>query len=121
MGTKGRCNPLSCRIEGEKSWQYDGPRANMYDVEHAELFASIRERKPIHNGNYMCLSSALGIMAQMAAYTGQLVSWEQAMDSKRSFSLPAYGWDVDPPVKPGPDGRYPSAMQGNAEDDKWLM
>ncbi len=76
IGTKGRCNLLSYRIDGEKSWRYDGPRANMYDVEHADLFASIRDRKPINNSHYMCLSSALAIMAQMAAYTGTVVSWQ---------------------------------------------
>ena len=27
----------------------------------------------------------------------------------------------EPPVKPGPDGRYPTAMQGNAELDKWKI
>jgi predicted dehydrogenase len=121
IGTKGRCNLLSYRIDGEKPWRYQGPRANMYDVEHAELFASIRDAKPINNGNYMCLSSALAIMAQMACYTGTIVSWQQAMGSKRSFALPRYGWDVEPPVKPTSDGRYPSPMQGGAEEDKWLM
>lgn len=121
IGTKGRCNLLSYRIEGEKPWRFEGQRANMYDVEHAELFASIREGKPINNGSYMCLSSALAVMAQIAIYTGQLITWEQAMGSKRSFALPKYAWDVEPPVKPGRDGLYTAPMQGNAEDDKWLM
>jgi myo-inositol 2-dehydrogenase / D-chiro-inositol 1-dehydrogenase len=121
IGTKGRCDLLNYRIEGEKSWRYEQPRANMYDIEHAELFQSIRSGQPINNGNYMILSSALGIVAQIACYTGQVITWEDAMKSKRSFALARYGWDVEPPVKPGPDGRYPTANQGNAEYDKWLM
>jgi len=121
MGTKGRCNLLGYRIEGEKPWRYEGPRANMYDVEHAELFDSIRKGEPINNGQYMCLSSALGVMAQIACYTGQMISWGQLMDSQRSFSLPRYGWDVEPPVRPGADGRYDTAMQGEAEVDKWKI
>lgn len=121
MGTKGRCDLLNYRIEGENPWRYDKPRANMYDIEHAELFQSIRDRAPINNSSYMVLSSALGVMAQMACYTGQVVTWEDTMKSQRSFSLPRYGWDVEPPVKPGPDGRYPTAMQGNAEHDRWLI
>jgi predicted dehydrogenase len=121
MGTKGRCSLLAYRIEGEKPWRYEGPRANMYDVEHAELFASIRKATTINNGHYMCLSSALGIMAQIACYTGQMISWGQLMDSQRSFSLPRYAWDVEPPVKPGPDGRYPAALQGETEEDKWKI
>jgi predicted dehydrogenase len=119
MGTKGRCDLLNYKIEGETSWRYDKPRQNMYDVEHQELFASIRSGKPINNGSYMCLSSALGIAAQMACYSGAMLTWDDVMNSKRSFTLPRYGWDVEPPVKPGPDGRYPTAMQGRAEMEKW--
>jgi predicted dehydrogenase len=121
LGTKGRCNLLNCRIEGETNWRYEKPRENMYDVEHAELFQSIRDGKPINNGHYMCLSSALAIAAQIACYTGAILTWEDVMNSKRSFALPRYGWDVEPPVKPGPDGRYPTAMPGTAEYDKWLI
>ncbi len=121
IGTKGRCDVLAGRIEGEHTWHYEGPRANMYDVEHAELFAALRSGKQLHNGPYMCLSSALAILAQMACYSGQMVSWGQAMDSQRSYALPRYGWDVPPPVQPGPDGRYPTALQGEAEEDKWKM
>ncbi|MGA2656473.1 MAG: twin-arginine translocation signal domain-containing protein [Verrucomicrobiota bacterium] len=113
---------LAYRIKGEKPWHYEGLRANMYEVEHAELFASIRNRQPINNGHYMCLSSALAIMAQIACYTGQMISWGQLMDSQRSFSLPRrYGWEVEPPVKPGVDGRYSTALQGDAEEDKWKI
>ena len=37
----------------------------------------------------------------MAAYTGQEVTWEKALNSKEDLSPPAYDWDVklpDPPV-----------------------
>jgi predicted dehydrogenase len=119
IGTKGRCDLLSHRIEGEINWRYDQPRQNMYDLEHRELFDSIRRGQPINNGPYMCLSSALAIAAQMACYSGNPLTWEEVMQSRRSFALPRYGWDVEPPVKPGPDGRYPTAMQGLAELEEW--
>lgn len=119
MGTKGRCDLLNYRIEGEANWRYEKPRQNMYDVEHKELFESIRSGKPINNGHYMCLSSALGIAAQMACYSGAMLTWDDVMNSKRSFALPRYAWDAEPPLKPGPDGRYPSPMQGRAEADRW--
>ena len=121
FGTKGRCNLLNYRIEGETNWRYEKPRENMYDLEHKALFDSIRAGKPINNGHYMCLSSALAIAAQIACYTGAILTWDDVMNSKRSFALPRYGWDVEPPVKPGPDGRYPTAMQGSAEYDLWRM
>ena len=120
-GTKGRCNLLNYRIEGATNWHYEKPRENMYDVEHRELFDSIRTGQPINNGGYMCLSSALAIAAQIACYSGQVVLWDDVMNSKRSFSLPRYAWDVEPPVKPGADGSYPTAMQGNAEAERWAL
>jgi predicted dehydrogenase len=121
IGTKGRCNLLSFRIEGETNWHYDKPRENMYDLEHKALFAAIRSGQPLNNGNYMCLSSALGIAAQIACYTGAILLWEDVLKSRRSFALPRYAWDVDPPVKPGPDGQYPTAQQGAAEYEKWMI
>ncbi|HEY5909619.1 MAG TPA: Gfo/Idh/MocA family oxidoreductase, partial [Verrucomicrobiae bacterium] len=87
IGTKGRCDLLNYRIEGENNWHYDQPRQNMHDVEHAELFASIRAGTTINNGDYMCLSSALGIAAQIACYTGAILTWEEVMKSQRSFAL----------------------------------
>ena len=121
IGTKGRCDLLKHTIEGRTSWKYSGPRANMYDLEQKELFDSIRTGTPVNNGRYMGLSSALGIMAQVACYTGGMVSWEALMRSRRTFALPRYGWDVEPPVKPAPDGRYPTAWQGESERKRWLM
>jgi myo-inositol 2-dehydrogenase / D-chiro-inositol 1-dehydrogenase len=113
LGTKGRALlPNKPRIEGAKPWRYKGPTPSMYDVEHQELFAAIRAGKPIDNGNYMCTSAMLGVLAQMACYSGQQVTWDQAMKSEQSFALPRYGWDVEPPVKPGANGRYPTAMPG---------
>jgi len=84
----------------------------MYDVEHRELFAAIRAGRTVNNRDYMITSTMLGILAHMVCYTGQEITWEQAMKSTLDFSLPRYGWDVEPPVKPLPDGRYPSPMPG---------
>jgi predicted dehydrogenase len=113
FGTKGRAYlPDRPRIEGQTKWRYKGGPNKMYDNEHAELFASIRSGKPINNGDYMCTSTMLGILAQMVCYSGQEITWEKAMQSTLSYSLPRYGFDAEPPVKPGPDGMYPTAMPG---------
>ena len=113
LGTKGRALlPDRPRIEGENPWRYAGPRRSMYDTEHKELFEAIRAGKALQNGDYMFTSSMLAVMAQMACYTGQKITWDQAMKSKASFALPRYGWDIAPPVHPSPNGQYPTAMPG---------
>ena len=88
-------------IKAETNWTYDGPKNNMYQTEHDELFASIRNGQPINNGEYMAKSTLLAIMGRMAAYTGQQITWEMALNSKEDLSPPQYDWNVklpDPPI-----------------------
>ena len=96
IGTKGKAliseGPL--RITGEQPWEYQGKHKSLYQVEHDELFASIRSGKPINNGEYMSKSSLMAIQARMAAYTGQQIAWEQALNSKEDLTPPKYDWDV---------------------------
>jgi predicted dehydrogenase len=110
LGSKGTAviaerkkGPSIKTADGE--WTYTGKKNQMYQTEHDELFASIRSGKAINNGDYMAKITLLAIMGRMAAYTGQLVTWEQAMNSQEDLSPPRYDWDVElsvPPVaKPG--------------------
>ena len=54
-----------------------------YDVEHQHLFRSIREGKPINDGTYMSYSTLMALMGREAAYTGQVVEWEDFMKSEK--------------------------------------
>jgi myo-inositol 2-dehydrogenase / D-chiro-inositol 1-dehydrogenase len=115
MGTKGRAfMPSRPYIEGEKPWRSKGLKSgeSMYDNEHKELFNAVRTGKPVNNGDFMCSSSMLSILGEMVCCTGQQMTWEQVMKSKLSYALPRYGWDAEPPIKPGPDGRYPAILPG---------
>ena len=94
FGSKGTCNIASARtsIDGENKWRYRGPSSNMYQLEHDELFASIRSGNPINNGHYMSMSSMLAIAGRMTAYTGKTLTWEDCMNSKLDLTPPAYEW-----------------------------
>jgi predicted dehydrogenase len=78
---------------GSDKWVYksDAPD-EFYQTEHDELFASIRNGKPINNGSYMSYSSLLAIVGRMSAYTGQQISWDEAIESKEDLSPPKYEW-----------------------------
>ena len=82
----------------EGVWTFAGPQNQMYQTEHDELFASIRNGKPINNGEYMARSTLLAIMGRMAAYTGQEITWEMAQKSKENLSPSRYAWDAQPPA-----------------------
>ena len=73
---------------------------------------AIRRGKPLNNANYMFTSTMLGILAQMVCYTGQEITWQQAMNSKKEFKPSRYAWDATPPVVPDRNGQYPCAMPG---------
>jgi hypothetical protein len=64
----------------------------MYQVEHNELFASIRAGKPIDNTKYMCQSTMMAIMGRMATYTGQRIEWDKALASNEDLSPAKYEW-----------------------------
>ena len=52
----------------------------------------------------MCKSTLLAIMGRMACYTGQVVTWEQALNSHEDLSPPRYDWislPVPPVARPG--------------------
>lgn len=86
-------------VDGKK-WQYGGKHNNFYQTEHDELFRSIRDGKPINNGEYMAKSTMMAIMARMAAYTGQQITWDRAMNSKLDLSPPKYDWSISLPERP---------------------
>jgi len=110
IGTKGRamvdCSRRIHEIYGAKSWKYQGDTPNMYQVEHNELFASIRNGKPKNDGEWMAQSTLLAIMGRMAAYTGKRITYEQALNSNEklgpdtitSFGVPVPVAEV---AKPG--------------------
>jgi len=112
LGTKGRCDVMKHRIEGETNWQYEGPNPNKYVAEHEALFASIRSGQPINNGLYMAQSTMWAILGRMATYTGKRITWEQAMDSEEDLTPERYAWDANPPILPDENGKYRIAVPG---------
>ena len=92
LGTKGRARILRHRIEGENTWRYTGPKPNMYDNEHRELFAGLRAGKVINNGEYMSFSTLLAIMGREACYTGETITWDAAMNSPQDLTPESYQW-----------------------------
>jgi predicted dehydrogenase len=81
-----------------KRWQYKGAHNPFYQTEHDELFRSIRNSKPINNGEYMCKSTLMAIMARQSAYTGEAVTWDKALNSKQALLPTGYTWDATPPT-----------------------
>jgi myo-inositol 2-dehydrogenase / D-chiro-inositol 1-dehydrogenase len=81
-------------LKGKTNWRYKGPKTDMYQNEHNELFASIRSGKPINDGVRMAQSTLMGIMGRMAAYTGDEVTWDQALNSTEKLVPDQLDWKM---------------------------
>ena len=98
VGTiKGFSDPI---ITGKQSWRYSGPKCDMYQVEHDELFASIRKGQPINDGVWMAHSTLMALMGRMAAYTGKEISWAEALNSQEQLVPDNLTWNMDLPIRP---------------------
>lgn len=107
LGSEGSVtiNPWGprCVIDGAESWQWRGRRNDMYQTEHDELTASIRAGEPINDGEWMTLSTMLGIMGRMCAYTGRTLTYEQCLNSQESLTPQSWEWgDAEIPPVPWP-------------------
>ncbi len=101
-GTKGRCEINVWdhhAILGANPWSYNGEKNNMYQTEHDELFASIRSGDPFNDGVRMANSTMLAIWGRMVAYTGQTLTWEEALNSNEQLGPDAadYKWGMSQP------------------------
>jgi predicted dehydrogenase len=90
LGSKGTVDVFANAVSGEIKWKYRGPKPNMYQVEHDEMFAAIRSGSPINNGEQAARSTLLALMGRTAAYTGLIVTPEMILNSKEDLSPPKY-------------------------------
>jgi predicted dehydrogenase len=92
------------RRGGGAGWTYAGPQTNPYVDEHRDLHEAIRSGTPINEIEQVAHSTLAAIMGRMAAYTGQEVTWEQALASTEQLmpATLAFGpRPVDPVAIPG--------------------
>lgn len=63
---------------------------DMYQHEVDHLMESVRNARAVNDGELMCRSTLMAIMARMSAYSGKRVEWTQAWDSPERLG-PAEG------------------------------
>lgn len=84
-GTKGICTILGgnsgAKIvdrDGNETWSMKGDISSAYKQEHKDLIDSIRAGKPIVELKATAESSMTAVLGRMAAYTGEVVTWDFA-------------------------------------------
>ncbi|MCH5378071.1 MAG: twin-arginine translocation signal domain-containing protein [Planctomycetes bacterium] len=102
------------QVSQNQIWNYQGPACNAYQVEHDLLFDAIRNDKPYNEADRCAKAAMTGILGRMAAESGKLISWEDALASDLELApdLDHLAWDGPAPVMPNEEGKYPIAMPG---------
>ena len=116
-GSKGECDISGAKIydsKGERTWSYGRDGRDGHQQEHHDLFAILRKGEIPNEGEYGALSTMTAILGRMATYSGQMINWDEALNSKLSLadtdSLTSM--DSQAPVQPNEDGKYPVPVPG---------
>ncbi|MHC4751726.1 MAG: Gfo/Idh/MocA family protein [Planctomycetota bacterium] len=95
LGTKGTAGFGHYRgwgivLKSGKKWRFSGPRNNPYHQEHQDLINSIRSGQPINEARQLAESTLTAIMGREATYSGQIIEWEDALNSTQDLRPPTY-------------------------------
>ncbi|MEM6377894.1 MAG: Gfo/Idh/MocA family oxidoreductase [Bacteroidota bacterium] len=86
---------------------------NPYQVEHNLLFKAIaRGEYKFADAEHGAKSTLTAILGRMATYSGQIVTWDEAMNSNIDLSPKEYSWSAMPQTVPDADGKYPVPVPG---------
>ncbi|NLZ01919.1 MAG: dehydrogenase, partial [Pirellulaceae bacterium] len=73
---------------------------------------AIRRSRSHNEVDYAAMSTMTAILGRMASYSGQMINWDDAVQSPIRLAPGEYAFDAAPPVVAGADGRYPVAVPG---------
>ena len=104
-------------LNGNETFNYSksktGQDPNPYQVEHDRLFKAIRTKSELladaENG---AKSTLTAIMGRMATYSGDVITWDQAMNSQVQLVHDDLDWNSKPPTVPNADGKYNIPIPG---------
>jgi predicted dehydrogenase len=88
------------------------PGRDGHQTEWDDLLAAVIASRPYNEADWAADSTMTAILGRMATYSGQLVTWDEALKSDLTYGPDRLSWDAAPRSKPNPDGIYPCAMPG---------
>ena len=119
MGTKGKIyldsqnKGIISGYDGATIYEHMGENdPNPYQTEHDELFASIKAGNVINDAEHAAKTTMTAILGRMATYSGQLITFEDALNKGVNLMPDSYSWDTMPKIVPGADGHYPVPVPG---------
>jgi myo-inositol 2-dehydrogenase / D-chiro-inositol 1-dehydrogenase len=86
-------------LTGKETWVYPyivdpqggkGIGVGPYDQEHVDLVTAIRTNKPINEAENCAISTMVGIMGRISAYTGREITFDEMMNSDLNVGPKVY-------------------------------
>ncbi len=122
MGTGGKIymdsqnKGIISSYDGNILFEHQGENdPNPYQTEHDVLFANIAQGKVTNDAEHAAKTTMTAILGRMATYSGQLITFEDALKHGRNLMPDTYSWETMPKVVPDQDGRYPIPVPGQTE------
>ena len=95
-------------------FDHDGKNdPNPYQTEHDELSEAIDSNQyKFEDAERVAKSTMSAILGRYASYSGNVVKWDEALNSNIDLMPETLAWDAKPKVLPDADGNYPYAIPG---------
>jgi myo-inositol 2-dehydrogenase/D-chiro-inositol 1-dehydrogenase len=115
-GTRGQADLGKCllTVRGQEPVRYERG-LDGHQQEHNDLFAALEAGRTYNEGDFGITSTMTAILGRMATYSGQVVTWDDAMKSETDLGPKRYAWDAEAPITPGADHLYACAMPGKTK------
>lgn len=78
------------RLHEGRPWRYRDERVNPYEQEHLDLINSIQAGEPLNEAQNIAESTLTGIMGRESCYSGESITWEQALNSETRLGPDKY-------------------------------
>ena len=120
QGTRGNVTTNSSHFgliknkRGKVVFNHEGENdINPYQQEHNELFSAIKagdyRMDDTNRGAEATMSAILG---RMATYSGEKITWDEAMDFDHKLVPELHSFNDNAPVQPDKEGNYPIPVPG---------
>ena len=102
-------------------WAFPQPEPSPYQLEWDDLIDAIRNDKPYNEVKRGAEASLVNTMGRMAAHTGQVITFEQALNCPHEFAPNAdkFTFDSPAPLRSNSKGEYPVPQPGILKDREY--
>ena len=99
---KGLIKPFDPGAQGFRGEE----SGNSYQLEHDALFRAIREGKEFNEAERGAYGTLFAMMGRMAAYTGKLITFDEALNSEETLAFNPLSWEEAVAHHPDENGEY---------------